>query len=123
MDEIADGDWKDAFDRISPESPQRKAGLDLFRDRLTGLFAGAGKPVERQLRALQIFRVETGEQVAMAQVWLRLEHRTLEFNLSFQMDREGNWQFVGLGGRETFESTSIRGQPAPPPLRGPFERR
>ncbi len=123
MDEITGRRWQEAFERITPQSPQRQAGFDLFRDRLTGLFAGAGDPVQRDLRALQIFQVETGERVAMAQVWLHLEHRTLEFNLSFQADEEGNWQFVGVAGRETFESTSIRGRPEPPRLRGPFERR
>jgi len=122
MDRIAAREWTEAFEQISPESPQRKAGIDPFRQRLTGLFAGAGEPVGRKLRALQILRTEREEAVAMAEVRLRLQKRTLDFNLWYQPDGAGGWRFVGMGGRETFESASRRGGSPPPPLPGPFSR-
>ncbi|MFO8012183.1 MAG: hypothetical protein R6X20_02645 [Phycisphaerae bacterium] len=123
MDRIVAREWAEAFAQVPPGSPQHKGGLDLFRRRLTGLFAGAGDPVGRELRALQFLRTERDEPVAMAEVRLRLEQRTLDFHVWFQPDAEGRWRFVGIGGRETFESASRRGGPAAPPLPGPFARR
>jgi len=121
-DQILARRWTEVFAQISPDSPQHEAGADLFRRRLTGLFAGAGDPVGRQLQALQILRTERKEAVAMAEVRLRLEQRTLDFYLWFQPDASGQWRFVGVSGRETFESASRRGSRPPPPLRGPFSR-
>lgn len=122
MDRIVAREWTEVFERIPPDSPQQRGGLDLFRRRLTGLFAGAGEPADRELRALQVLRTERDEAVAMAEVRLRLEERTLDFNLWYQPDATGRWQFVGISGRETFESVSRRGGRPPAPLPGPFSR-
>ena len=121
-DQIVAREYAEVFEQIPAGSPQHKAGLNLFRARLTGLFTGAGDPVGHELRALQILRTEREEAVAMAEVRLRLEQRTLEFNLWYQPDEAGRWRFVGVSGRETFESASRRGGPPPPPLPGPFSR-
>jgi len=121
-DQIVAREYAKVFAQISPESPQHEAGADLFCRRMTGLFAGAGDLVKRQLRALQILRTERAEAVAMAEVRLRLEQRTLDFHLWYQPDEGGRWRFVGVSGRETFESASRHGGPAAPPLRGPYSR-
>ncbi len=122
MDRIVAREWTEVFKRIPPGTPQHKGGPDLFRRRLTGLFTGAGEPVDRQLRALQVLQTERDEAVAMAEVRLRLEQRTLDFNLWYQPDATGRWRFVGISGRETFESVSRRGGRPPAPLPGPFSR-
>jgi hypothetical protein len=122
IDQIVEREWAEVFARVPPDSSQHRGGLDLFRRRLTGLFAGAGDPAGRELRALQFLRTERDEAVALAEVRLRFEQRTLDFHVWFQPDAEGRWRFVGIGGRETFESASRRGGPAAPPLPGPFSR-
>jgi hypothetical protein len=122
MDQVVAREWAEVYEQIAPDSPQQKLGLDRFRRRLTGLFAGAGKPEDRQLRALQYLALERGEPVAMAEVRLRLEQRTLDFSVWYRPDETGRWQFMGIGGWETFESVSRRGGPPVPPLPGPWSR-
>ena len=121
-DQILARQYAEVFEQIAPDSRQHEAGLDLFRHRLAGLFAGAGEPVGRELRALQILRSERDEAIALAEIRVRLQQRTLDFNLWFQPDEAGRWQFMGVGGRETFESVSQRGGRGPAPLPGPFSR-
>jgi len=122
VDEVAARRWVALFDRIAPDSPQRRMGADRFRERLVGLLAGAGEVQERLLRSLQVLRTERGEAVALADLVLRTEHRELEFQIWFQPDAEGRWRFIGLGARETFASAARRGTPPPRPLPGPFQR-
>jgi len=121
MDQVLAKRYKDVFDQMPPDTPQRKQGFDFFRDRLNGLFADAGAVRGCRLRSLQLLKSE-GKAVALAEVDLSLEQRVLRFQLWFQPDAEGRWQFVGLGGRETLQSELNRGTPGPPPLFGPYER-
>ena len=122
MDQVVAGKYKEVFDAMPADSPQRKAGFDLFRQRLGGLFAGAGAVRDRRLRSLQVLHAEGGLTVALAEVRLALRERELQFQVWFQPDAQGRWQFVGLGGRETLRSELERGTAGPEPLRGPFER-
>ena len=122
LDQGVAGKYEEVFEQMPAGTPQRKGGIDLFRRRLDGLFAGAGAVRDRRLRSLQILQAEGGLTVALAEVRLALEQRELQFQVWFQPDAEGRWQFVGLGGRETFASALERDTPGPQPLLGPFER-
>jgi len=122
MDQVLAKKYKDVFEQMPPESPQRKADFALFRDRLQGLFADAGAVRDRRLRALQILKTEDGVTVAMAEIRLTLEQRELQFRLWFQPGPDGRWQFVGMGGRETFRTAMEHDTPGPAPLLGPYER-
>jgi hypothetical protein len=121
-DDLVARNYGTVFDRMPDGSPQRERGLDAFRAHLTRLFAGAGDPVGRSLRSLQILRTDRGEAIAAAELRLDLTQRTLEFQLWFRPDEEGRWQFIGVGGRETLESASRRGADPVAPMPGPYLR-
>jgi len=121
-DQVLARQYREVFEQISDDSPQRRMGFNLFQKCLIGLVAGAGDPAKRELRLLQKLQTDRGRAIALADMWVRMEHRTLEFSLWFAPDEEGRWQFIGIGGRETFESASRRGSGQPPPLPGPFKR-
>jgi len=120
--EILDREYRAVFDRIAEDSPQRRAGFDLFRERLVGLVGGAGDLVEQEMRLLQQLQTDRGQTIALANMVIRMEHRTLEADLWFTPNEEGQWEFIGMSARETFESASRRGGAPPPALHGPFKR-
>jgi len=122
MDQIMDRRWAEVWDQVPTDSNQQPLGLDRFRRGMTALFAGAGEAGDRELRALQILPTERGELVAVAEVRVRFENRTLDFNVWFQPDDAGRWRFMGVGARETFASASRHGGPAAPSVPGAFSR-
>ena len=123
VDDLLAGRFDQAFERIAPDSPQRKAGAEMFRKGMTLLLGDAGKVIRRDLIALPMLPTESGALVAPADVRVDLERRIVEITVWFRPTERGTWEVAGIGGQETFESAVKYGIERPPPaVLAPYER-
>ena len=123
IDDILADRYEKVFKRLPDDSLQRRMGLERFRKTVSGLFEGAGNLIRRDLMSLQKLPTEQGGLAAPADLRVTLEHRILEVSLWFRQDEGGQWQFVGVGGQETFESIAKHGdRDGPVSVPAPYQR-
>jgi len=123
-DDLLAGRYDKVYERM-PEDFRRQqaAGAQEFRSRFLPLFEGAGDFVQRSLMNLQRVPTDKGEVVAPAEVRVDFQRRSLDLTVWFRQKPQGDWELVGVGGQETFESQVKFPSEKPPVIvPGPYQR-